>query len=392
MSAKGPKPLRAFILAGEASGDLLGGPLMQAMQRQAGGSIEFTGVGGERMVASGLNPIYPMSELSVLGIVEVLRHLPRLWRRLRQTINFVTSLSPDVVITIDAPDFSFRLAKRLRKTGIPHIHYTPPTVWAWRPGRARKIAKFLDHLLAILPFEPPYFEKHGLPCSFVGHVVTEFGIDKIDRQQFRDQHGIDASVPMICMLPGSRWSEVDNLLPIFHESIKILQAKHPKLQLVVPTVSTLREMVEQIVQKWDVPTIFVEVSEQKYAAMRASNVALAASGTVNLELATARTPFVITYKVSPVTAWLARRILTVSHVTMTNIISGRTVVPELLQGECRPDRIAAELDNLLNDPKARETQIQALDKVARQLANGDKLPSDEAAKVILDMVGKALQR
>jgi lipid-A-disaccharide synthase len=383
-------PKRIFILAGEASGDILGGRLMAALQDQTPIPIDFVGVGGETMKAKGLESLFPMSDLSVMGLTEVLSHLPRLWKRLRQTEHSVLALKPDIIITIDAPDFCFRLAKRLRKSGIPHVHYTPPTVWAWRPGRAKKIAKIIDHLLAIYPFESTYFEKEGLPCTFVGHTVMETGIEKIDSQQFRAQHGIDKEAPLLCLLPGSRVSEIQNLLPIFKQTIELLETQHPDLCLVIPLAPAIKTQVINLTKTWDIPIIFAQGEAERYAAMRSSTVALAASGTVNLELAMARTPFVIAYKVSALTAWLAKRLIKIPYVAMVNILSKKQVVPELLQENCEPGKLAEAVSQLLIDPQARQVQIIEFEKVTQMLCPKGVLPSQEAAKVVLKIIDSNL--
>ncbi|MEN8236605.1 MAG: lipid-A-disaccharide synthase [Pseudomonadota bacterium] len=375
-----------FVLAGEASGDALGGPLLQALLQKTGGHVRFSGVGGELMQQAGLESLYPMSDLSVMGFFEVFKHLPRLLSRLRQTRKYILKEQPDVVVTIDLPDFSFRLAKQLRGSGIPYIHYPPPTVWAWRPKRAKKIAPVLDHLLAILPFEPPYFEKEGLPTTFVGHYVVEAGIDTIDRQKFRDDHEIAKETLLLCLLPGSRQREIDTLLPIFKQAVAKLRLRYPDLKIVIPTTTALKEQVSQAVDSWSAPSFVVTGAHEKYAAMRASNVALAASGTVNLELAMARTPFVIAYQVNRLTGWLARKILNVRYVAMVNIMHDRLVVPELLQEKCEPNTMVQELDKLLSSARARQQQIEAFEDVCKQLQVKDVKPSEKAAEVVLRLM------
>ena len=320
-----------------------------------------------------------------MGFFEVFKHLPRLLKRLRQTKQYILKERPDVVVTIDLPDFSFRLAKQLRGSGIPHIHYTPPTVWAWRPKRAKKIAKILDHLLAILPFEPPYFEKEGLPTTFVGHYVAEVGIENIDREQFRKDHNIAKETPLLCVLPGSRQREIDTLLPIFKQAIEKLRLRHPDLTIVVPTISALKDQVSHEINEWNVPSLVISGAQEKYAAMRASNVALAASGTVNLELAMARTPFVIAYQVNRLTGWLAKKILTIRYVAMVNIMKDRLVVPELLQEKCEPSAMMRELDRLLASASARQKQIEMFEDVCNQLQVKGVKPSEKAADVVLSI-------
>lgn len=380
---------RIFILAGEASGDILGGRLMAALQNYAQMPIEFVGVGGETMQAQGLKSLFPMSDLSVMGLTEVISHLPRLWKRLHQTKLSILALKPDIIITIDAPDFCFRLAKRLRKSGIPHVHYTPPTVWAWRPGRAKKIAKILDHLLAIYPFEPPYFEKEGLPCAFIGHTVLEAGIEKIDSELFRTQRGIDKDAPLLCLLPGSRASEIHNLLPIFQQTVVLLKQLYPNLSVVIPLAPAVKSQVINLTKTWDIPIIFAEGENERYAAMRSSTAALAASGTVNLELAMAGTPFVIVYKVSALSAWVAKRLIKIPYVAMVNILAKKQVVPELLQENCKPSKLMEAVSQLLSNPKVRQAQIAEFAGITQMLSPKGGLPSQEAARVVFKMMSTA---
>ena len=282
-----------FLVAGEPSGDNLGGRLMSALKEATAGRIRFAGVGGQAMIAEGLDSLFPMSDLSVMGLTEVLPHLPRLFRRLKQTVTAAERLRPAAVITIDSPDFSFRVAARLKGRGIRLIHYVAPTVWAWKPGRSRKIAAFLDHLLALLPFEPPLFRAAGLPCTFVGHAVVESGADRGDGPGFRRRHGIPADAPVICVLPGSRSSEISRLLPVFGETLAILKRSWPGLQVLVPTVPAVAEPVKTAAAGWNVPAVVISGTTEKYDAFAAANAALAASGTVSLELALAGLPAVI---------------------------------------------------------------------------------------------------
>ena len=375
-----------FILAGEPSGDILGGRLMAALKTKTGGRIRFAGIGGDHMEEQGLNSLFPMSDLSVMGLTEVLPHLPKLLRRLRETVDNVTRLDPTALVTIDSPDFCFRVARRLKGRGIPMIHYVAPSVWAWKPGRARKISGFLDHLLALLPFEPPYFERVGLGCTFVGHPVVESAADQGDGAKFRRQHNIGKDAPLICVLPGSRSGEATRLLSIFGSTLSLLKQRQPDLKAVVPTVRGVAAMVEAAVAGWPVPSLVVRNDTEKFDAFAASDVALAASGTVSLELAMANLPAVIAYRVSPMTAWLARRLLRVRHVSLVNIIMGREVVPERLQDDCRPEVLAIDIERLLGDPDARRSQTQAARDALKQLGLGGIPPSQRAAEAVLTVL------
>ena len=375
-----------FLIAGEPSGDLLGARLMAAMKRKADGPIRFAGIGGDRMIAEGLETLFPLHELSLMGIAELLPRLPNLIRRLKQTAVEIRNRRPDVVVTIDAPDFCFRIAKRLKGSGIPFVHYVAPTVWAWRPKRARKIAAFLDHLLALLPFEPPYFEREGLPCTFVGHSIVEGGAASGDAGRFRTKHGIPPGARLLTVLPGSRRSEISRLLPDFKATLERLAPSHRGLVAVVPTVPHVRDTVAAEVAGWPVPVILVEGDQDKYDAFAASEVALAASGTVALELALARLPAVIAYRMHPVTVGLYRRFIHVKYANLVNIMLDRMLVPEFLQENCTPENLADAVGRLLDDPAARAEQRDGVAEVARWLGQGGPPPSERAADVVFGIL------
>ncbi|PWC32478.1 lipid-A-disaccharide synthase [Azospirillum sp. TSO35-2] len=377
-----------FLIAGEPSGDALGARLMAAARRLTGGRVRFVGIGGEKMIAEGLVSLFPMGELTLFGIFELLPHLPNLIRRIDQTVAEIRRLRPDAVIGIDSPGFTVRVATKVRAAdpGIPLIHYVAPTVWAWKPKRAAKYAAIYDHLLAILPFEPPYFEREGLACTFVGHSVVEGGAGKGDGAAFRARHGLAPADRIVAVLPGSRKGEVSRLLPDFRATLERLRPGHPTLVAVVPTVATVRDRVAASIADWPVRTLLVEGDAEKYDAFAAAEVALAASGTVALELALARLPTVIAYRLNPVTVALYRRLIRVKYVNLVNLMLDRMLVPELLQQDCRPDRLAAELGRLLDDPTARREQIDGVAEVARWLGQGDTPPSERAARAILAVI------
>lgn len=379
-----------FLIAGEPSGDALGARLMAAAKRLTGGKARFVGIGGEKMTAEGLVSLFPMSELTLFGIFELLPHLPNLIRRIDQTVAEIMRVRPDAVVGIDSPGFTVRVAKKVRAAApsIPLIHYVAPTVWAWKPKRAAKYAAIYDHLLAVLPFEPPYFEREGLACTFVGHSVVEGGAGKGDGAGFRDRHGIAPTDRVVAVLPGSRKGEVSRLLPDFRATLERLQPSHPTLVAVVPTVATVRDRVAAAIAHWPVRTVLVEGDAEKYDAFAAAEAALAASGTVSLELALARLPTVIAYRLNPVTVALYRRLIRVKYVNLVNLMLDRMLVPELLQQDCRPDRLAAELGRLLDDPAARQAQIDGVAEVARWLGQGDTPPSERAARTILDVIAE----
>ena len=298
----------------------------------------------------------------------------------------VKRIQPAALITIDAPDFSFRVAKQLKGQGIPLIHYVAPTVWAWRPGRAKKVAQFLDHLLALLPFEPPYFTREKLACTFVGHPIVESGADHGDAAAFRQRHGLDDTAPVLTILPGSRQSEISRLLPIFGETLSQLRDKHPYLRVVVPTLAPVADQVRQAAQNWALPTLVVEGDREKYDAFAASTAALACSGTVSVELAMARLPTIIAYRVSTLTAALYRHFIKAKYATLINIMQDRIIMPEYLQDECTPEKLAAAVDEMLTRPGARQRQVTELTTIASWLGRGQFVPSEKAAQVVLDVV------
>ncbi len=385
MTGGDPVPL-IYLIAGEPSGDALGASLITALKELDDGRVRFTGIGGSRMAAKGFESLFPMAELSIMGGAEILPHVPRLLKRIRQTVADVRAARPDVLVTIDSPGFSFRVAKRLQGEGIPLVHYVAPTVWAWKPGRARKISRFLDHLLVLLPFEPPYFEAEGLDCTFVGHPVMDSGANAGDGDGFRRRHGIAPEAPVVCVLPGSRRSETGRLLPVFAETLARLKAGRPELTVVVPTVETVADEVTAATAGWPVPAIVVTGDADKYDAFAAADAALAASGTVALELALARVPTVIAYRLNPISGWLARRLIRVRFVNLVNLVLDRQAVPEFLQNDCRSDRLAAALERLLDDDHARAEQIDAMIEALNKLGFGGPSPSIRAARVVRNVI------
>ena len=385
------RPIRVFIIAGEPSGDQLGGHIMAAIRRLTDTEVEFAGVGGDAMRAQGLTSLFPLSDLAIFGIIEVIPHAPRIFRRVRETAAAIAAMKPDVVLSIDVPAFAFRVLKKVQGRGIPLVHCVAPTVWAWRPGRAKMIAGFLDHLLALLPFEKPYFERVGLPTTFIGHPIIETGIGQGDGAAFRLRHGIPAGAKLLCVLPGSRRGEISRLLPIFGETIAMIAGRFPDLHVVLPTVSTVAEPVKAAAAAWTVPTTVVMGEADKFAAFAAADVALAASGTVALELAVAGLPSVIAYKVTALTAWIVRHMIRVRYASLPNLILDKPLLPEFIQEDCTPQLLAAAVEELLLDEDARRAQIEGGAEVARQLGRGGPPPSEQAAKVVLEyaMRGRA---
>ncbi|SMF70568.1 lipid-A-disaccharide synthase [Tistlia consotensis] len=385
-----------FLVAGEPSGDQLGGRLMAALKRQAraqgGRELRFLGVGGERMAGEGLESLFAMSELSVMGLTEVLPHLRRILARMRETEAAARQARPAVFVSIDSPGFSLRVARHLAGqpggSGFPLVHYVAPSVWAWKPWRAARIARYLDHLLCLLPFEPPYFERHGLPASFVGHPAIEALAEAGDGPGFRARHGLPAEGPLLCVLPGSRMGEVSRLLPLFGATLGHLARSHPALRVVVPTVAGVAAAVRAGTAAWPLPALVVEGAAEKYGAFAASRAALAASGTVAVELAVAGVPTVIGYRVSPISAAIARRMIKVKYVSIPNLVLDRPVMPEFLQDACTPERLAGAVGDLLDDGPARAAQVAGLAEAVALLAGaGAGSPSEQAARIVLRVAG-----
>jgi lipid-A-disaccharide synthase len=376
-----------FIVSGEASGDNLAGRLMDALKRETGGRIRFAGVGGPQSESQGLASLFPMSDLSVMGLAEVLPHLPRLIRRLNETTAAARRLKPDAVVTVDSPGFCLRLAHYLRGSGIPVIHYVAPQLWAWGPFRARKLQKRLDHIMALLPFEVPFFAQYGIPCTFVGHPAIDAGVERGDGPAFRARHGLPAGAPLLAVLPGSRAGEVRRMLPVFGEAVLKLKEKYPDLRIVIPVVHAVAQTVKDLTHAWPLDEVLIIDMAERYDAFAAADAAMAKSGTVTLELALANVPMVVGYRISPTSAFLVRRMgVSVEHASLVNLLAGRQVVPECLQEECTPDRLAAAVDEILGSAQARAQQLQAFTEVVKALGDRIPSPSERAAKIVLDIV------
>ncbi len=380
--------MKVFILAGEPSGDRLGGALMAGL-KSLQSDVAFEGIGGPDMAAQGLTSRFDMSELSVMGLAEILPKYRALKARIKQTADAVIAMQPDMMITIDSPDFSLRVAKLVKaKSNIRTIHYVAPTVWAWRPGRAKKMARYIDHVLALFPFEPPLMQAAGMDCDFVGHpVVAESVADDADALAFRKQFGI-GDAPLLMVLPGSRRSEVARLGHVFGEAVTKLKYKNPSLKVVIPAAVAVAHDVREITKDWPfaptildpndyLPEVFVA---HKRAAFRAADVALAASGTVSLELAASATPMVIAYRMH----WLSFRIIKamalVDTVTLVNLVSETRVVPEFLGPDCTADQIAEGLANVLAHPDAQKS---AMTLSMKRLGQGGEAPGMRAARAVM---------
>jgi len=382
------RPLFIFLVAGEPSGDALGGALIAALRQRTDGNLRIAGIGGERMQEQGLTSLAPLSDIAVAGIAEVLPRAPVILRRVRETVAAIRALRPDAVVTIDSSGFSWRIAHRLRRNGeaLPLIHYVAPMVWAWRVGRARRMARWYDHLMTLLPFEPPYFERVGLSCCYVGHPVLESGADRGDGRRFRTSHGLMADELLITVLPGSRNGEVTRLLPIFGRALNRLETLIGPFRVAVPTVATVAATVADAARAWPGTPIIIRRSEVKYDAFAASKVALAASGSVALELALAKLPMVVGYRLNPLTEAFLNRVLKVRQVNLVNLLLGRPLVCELLGHNCTPERVAASVTELVRNERVRAAHNEGYDEVRRQLETSGVPPSLRAADQILDII------
>lgn len=375
--------VKLFVVAGEPSGDRLGGALMAGLRALAPG-VAFAGVGGPAMQAEGLASLFPMRDLSVMGIAEVLPKYRALRRRLHQTAQAVIDDPPDALITIDSPDFCLRLAGLVRaaRPGVRTIHYVAPSVWAWRPGRAARMAGVIDHVLALLPFEPPYMTAAGMTCDFVGHpVVAEPLATEAERRVWGGEG------PLVLALPGSRRGEVARLAPVIGATLALLKPRFPGLRVALPVVPAVRDLVVEAVQHWPVRPRLVDDPAMKRGAFAAADVAIAASGTVSLELAAAGCPMVIAYDMHPLTLWLMRRKALVDTVTLVNLVSETRTVPEYIGPDCRAARIAPALARLLSDGAARAAQEAAMEDTMHRLGRGGEAPGLRAARSVLAAVG-----
>jgi lipid-A-disaccharide synthase len=376
-----------FIVAGEASGDNLAGRLMGALKEQTQGRVRFAGVGGPQSAAQGLESLFPMQELSLMGLAEVVPHLPRLIKRLNQTAAAARELKPDVVVTVDAPSFTLRVAQKLRGSGIPVVHYVAPQLWAWRVGRAKKLGKRVDHLMALLPFEVPFFAEYGIPCTYVGHSAIEAGATTGDGRAFRERHGLPLDAPVLCVAPGSRGGEVRHILPMFAEAISLLKGRYPDLQVVIPVASIVAEQVAAATKDWPVPVTLVTDPAERFDAFAACDAAMTKSGTITFELALAKVPMVVAYKVNALTAFIVQRMkISVQHASLVNLLTGRAVVPELLQDDCTGEKLAVAVDELLGSEEARDRQRAGFSEMMDVLGEATPAPSARAAKVVLDLV------
>lgn len=371
-----------YLIAGEPSGDALGAKLMAAMRKKYP-NADFCGVGGESMQAQGLTSLFDIADLAVMGIFEVIPSIPVILRHMKEILNDVKAKKPDIIVTVDSYSFSARMHKLFKKhkCPVPHIHIVAPMVWAWKKGRVKTIAQFMDYLICILPKETNYFQPYHMDCCYVGHPVVE---EKFTGgAALKKKLKIPADSVVVSVLPGSRKNEVRYLLPVFKQSIEQLATKIPNLFVLVPTVATVSKTVTEYLKDWSVPFAVITGKENRYAAFDASDVALAASGTVSLELTLAGVPHLIAYKLNPVTGWLAKHILKIKYVNLINLLAQKEIIPELLQDNCTPEQIVPKLMNLLQHRPKQGEEILTL------LGKGNTIqPSEKMADKIWELLQK----
>lgn len=391
-----------FLIAGEPSGDVLGGKLIAALKEEIKNNkkfqnkkLEIHGVGGKNMSAQGLKSIFDMSELSLMGFVEIVPHLPKLISRINQTTQAIIDLKPNIVITIDSPDFCFRVIKKLNKnsvtTQIKKVHFVAPTVWAYREKRAQKIAKLFNLLLVILPFEPPYFTKYGLKTKFIGHPITENKVI-FKNNDFRKKYKIKSEESLICLTPGSRMGEVGRILPEMLGAIKILHQKQQNLIFAIATTSkTYAEISQKIAEfkksETNSPKIILVKDDEKLKLFDAADFALAKSGTNTLEMAMYELPMVVTYRTNFITYAIIKMMIKIKFVNLINLILNKEIIKEMLQKDCKAEKLADEMENLIKNKTIAQKQIKESQTVLKLLGlNSKENPSQKAAKEVLSLI------
>jgi lipid-A-disaccharide synthase len=380
----GMQPRKIFLIAAEESGDRLGAGLMKALRAQLG-DVAFLGIGGRHMAEEGITSLFPIQELSIIGLAAIPRKLPMILKRIAEATDAVLKAKPDILVIIDSPDFTQRVARRVRRRdpSIPIVNYVSPTVWVWRPHRAKAMRKFVDRLMAVLPFEPEVHQRlGGPPCTYVGHPLLEHL--ELLRPSAAEQQRRDAQPPIVLLLPGSRGSEIARNMAVFGVTLKLLKAMGVGFEPVLPTTPHLQDRVHAAAMHWEVPPRIVVSDENKLSAFRTARAALAKSGTVTLELALASVPMVTVYKVTPVEAFIARRVIQTSSIILPNIVLGDNVIPEFLQDDFTPEKLAPALREVLADTPVRQRQIEAFKRLEGIMSTGGMRPSERAAEVVIE--------
>ena len=382
--------MKIFIIAGEDSGDKLGSAIIDSLREAFDGSINFVGIGGNGMMNRGLDSIFPMSDLSVMGLVEIALKYSNLKNRLDQTIQSILDEKPDILLTIDAPEFCFRVAKKIKLSNknIPIAHYVAPSVWAWRPNRAKKISEFVDHILALFPFEPRYFRDVGIKCDFVGHpIVTESLADEESIAEFKNEYSL-ADEPIILCLPGSRKSEIDRLMPVFGETLEKFSNILPSARFVLPSTPNIYEYSKKYLGSMPKDVIFLspeKIGIDKYlkfkkASFKISSLALAASGTVSLELAANNTPMVIGYDMGFLSRQIIGLMLKTETVNLVNLITGNRNIPECLGANFKSENLFLEMVRVYSN---NQNQIKDFRTTMDLLGQNNEPPNDRAANSLL---------
>ncbi len=380
-----PEVKNIYIVVGEASGDNLGAALIDNLQRLYPDCYNFIGIAGPQMQKRGMNSLFPMEELSVMGVFAVLSRLRHFLKRINQTANHIQQIQPCMVITIDSPAFCKRLAKKLKaeNTDIQFVHWVAPSVWAWKPKRAKKMAKLFDALLCLLPFEPPYFTKEGLDAYFTAHPITSIGADQGDGRAFRAKYNIDADRKLLCLLPGSRLSEVNRLWEIYKDTVETVKQQYPDLTIVLPLASAVNNAVKEKLDDWKTDCIILEDDRDKYDAFAASDVALAASGTVSVELALAKTPMVIGYTFGKFTDTIAKKLIKTKYASLVNIIEDQALIPEFIAEKCNSKLLSAQILKYLS--KEEIPDFAAWERALIKMGKGDNA-GEKAAHIIHQLI------
>ena len=388
------RPLTVMLVAAEASGDDRGASLARALKRRLGEGVRFVGVGGERMAAEGVQSPFDIADISILGLLEGLLAYPKIVQRVGETAALAARERPDVAVLIDSWGFTLRVAQRLRRLDpqLPLIKYVGPQVWATRPGRAKTLAATVDHLLSIHAFDAPWFEAEGLPVTFVGNSALNVDFSHADPARSRARIGAGPQDPILLVLPGSRPSEIQRVLPAFGDAVNLLKDTRPGLHVVVVAAPTVAETVKARVAGWPHRAHVIEGDAAKLDAMKAATVALACSGTVTTELALAGVPMVVGYRLGPVTYAILKRLIRTKYITLFNIAAQAFVAPELVQHECNGGALAREVGQRLDDPSLRRAQAEAQYAALDKMGRGGPDPSEAAADAVLKLVAARADR
>jgi len=380
---------KIFLIATEESGDRLGARLMKVLRQRLGDAVRFEGVGGGQMAREGLSSLFPIEQLSLMGLAAVARQLPKILRLIGETATAVMESSPDILVIIDSPDFTHRVARRVRARdpAIPIVDYVSPSVWAWRPGRARAMLAYVDHVLALLPFEPEAYRRlRGPPCSYVGHPLIEQLASL--RPSLEEQKRREDAPPLLLVLPGSRRGEIRQHMAVFGETLARLAAEGVAFEPVLPTTPHLREMVTDAAKAWKVAPRIVLGEQEKRAAFRIAHAALAKSGTVTLELALSAVPMVTAYRVGAVEAFVMLKMIQVNSVILANLVMAENVIPEYIQHDCTPEKLLPALRDVLTDTPLRRRQLEAFARIDTIMSTGNQPPSVRAADIVLATMRK----